>query len=288
MKAYPVENHMPSLVPEGKNWKLIWADEFDAPELDLTKWDFRESMMGRPCQHWVKDAIELDGNSNIVFKIVKRDGVYCTTQLQTGYNFMDAPPENFGSDSVTGKNEGSQSWFNWQIGAIKEPKFMHKYGYYECRCKLQKNSGWWTAFWLQSPIQGSTLNPEFSGIEVDIMENFNHSDETIIQHNNHWNGCGSQHQSTGAHNVQLSNTEDGYHVFGVEWTKDFYRYYVDGIMTWEVKAPYPVSQTEQFIYLTTEAIGYRKSTWHCWDKLQAAYEAGDTFVVDYVRVFDEV
>ncbi len=288
MKEYAVKHHAPSLLPEGKNWKLVWADEFDGETLDTDKWDFRESMMGRPCKHWVKDAWELDGKSNIVFKILKRDGIYCTTQLQTGYNFMDAPAEGFGSDSVTGKNAGNQSWFNWQIGTIKEPKFMHKYGYYECRCKLQKSGGWWSAFWLQSPIQGSTLNPEFSGIEVDIMENFNHTEETVIQHNNHWNGCGSQHKSTGSFRVPLQETADGYHVFGLEWTKDYYRYYVDGVMTWEVKAPDPVSQTEEFVYLTTEAVGYRNPNWHRWEALEQAYASGDTFVVDYVRVFDEI
>ena len=26
------------------------------------------------------------------------------------------------------------------------PKFMHRYGYYECRCRLQQKAGWWSAF----------------------------------------------------------------------------------------------------------------------------------------------
>jgi beta-glucanase (GH16 family) len=41
---------------------------------------------------------------------------------------------------------------------------MHKYGYYEIRCKLPKQPGWWAAFWLQSPTIGSTLDP------ADLME----------------------------------------------------------------------------------------------------------------------
>ena len=166
---------------------------------------------------------------------------------------------------------------------------MHKYGYYECRCKMQQKEGWWSAFWLQSPIIGTTLNPEFSGVEVDIMEQFwrtKYEPHNIITHNNHWNGYGTQHQSTGAFRVPLKETEDGYHIFGLEWTDEYYRYYVDGEMTWEVKAPYPVSQTEQFILISTEAVGYRASGWSQWEDLEKA--EGDTFTVDYVRVFDEV
>ena len=291
MKKFEVENHAPSLLPEGKSWKLVWADEFDGKTLDSTKWVARLNMMGKRSPHWVEDAYEIDGKSNIVFKLEKRNGVYCTTQLQTGYNLMDGESEEYDVSSAENREaeEKNENYYKWPIGEIKQPKFMHKYGYYECRCKMQQKEGWWSAFWLQSPIIGTTLNPEFSGVEVDIMEQFwrtKYEPHNIITHNNHWNGYGTQHQSTGAFQVPLKETEDGYHIFGLEWTDEYYRYYVDGEMTWEVKAPYPVSQTEQFILISTEAIGYRSSSWSQWEDLEKA--EGDTFTVDYVRVFDEV
>ena len=40
MKTFEVENHEPSLLPDGE-WKLVWYDEFDGTELDRSKWDFR-------------------------------------------------------------------------------------------------------------------------------------------------------------------------------------------------------------------------------------------------------
>ena len=291
MKKFEVENHVPSLLPDGKNWELVWADEFDGKTLDRTKWVPRLNMMGSRSPHWVEDAYEIDGNSNLVFKLEKRNGVYCTTQLQTGYNFMDGSPEEFDFLSAEDRESGAgnKNYYKWPIGEIKQPKFMHKYGYYECRCKMQQKEGWWSAFWLQSPIIGSTLNAEFSGVEVDIMEQFwrtKYEPHNIITHNNHWDGYGTQHKSTGAFQVPLKETADGFHVFGLEWTSEYYRYYVDGEMTWEVKAPYPVSQTEQFILVSTEAVGYRSSDWTQWEDLENA--VGDTFVVDYVRVFDEV
>ena len=33
--------HAKSLLPAGKKWKLVWNDEFDGTELDMTKWSFR-------------------------------------------------------------------------------------------------------------------------------------------------------------------------------------------------------------------------------------------------------
>lgn len=290
METYKVEDHVASVLPDGK-WNLVWADEFDGDTLDRTKWDTRLYMMGRRAEQFVEDAYELDGNSNLILKLIERDGRYCTTQLQTGYNFMDLPGEVFDpseTESVVEKKE-AECYFKWQIGEIKKPKFMHKYGYYECRCKMQEREGWWSAFWLQSPIIGSTMDPEFSGVEVDIMEQFwrtKYEPHHIITHNNHWNGYGSQHETTGAYQVKLKETEDGFHTFGLEWTPEYYRYYVDGEMTWEVTVPYPVSQTEQFLLVSTEAVGYRNSGWEQWDDLKTA--AGDTFVVDYVRVFDRV
>lgn len=287
MKKYEVANKVPSILPDGE-WKLVWNDEFDKGELDRNKWDFRRSMMGKYCKQWVADVgIEFD-EDNIIFKLIEKDGVYCSSQLQTGYNFMDGSAQEFdalGNESKKSES-GTVQYFSWPIGEIKEPKFMKKYGYFECRCKMQEKDGWWCAFWLQSPIIGSTMNPEFSGVEVDIMEQF--SLPNAIQHANHWNGYGSQHKGSGAMNVELKETEDGYHTFGLQWTKDFYRYYVDGQLTYEIKADgeFPVSQTEQFVLISTEAIGYRSSTWNRWEATKAA--VGDKWVVDYVRVFDEV
>ncbi len=190
-------------------------------------------MMGRRCPHWTKEeGISFDGNSNIVFTVIEKDGQYYFTQLQTGYNFMDGQAEAYDAEAAEGRNTRTdiEHYFKWPIGEIREPKFMHKYGYYECRFKLQEKPGWWSAFWMQSPTIGSTLDPEQSGVEMDIMEGFYGTwpeKNNFIQHNNHWNGYGSQHQSTGNHDVVMQDTEDGFHTVGVEWTPDAYRYYVD-------------------------------------------------------------
>ena len=80
---------------------------------------------------------------------------------------------------------------------------------------------------------------------------------------------------------------DEYHTFGMLWEKDGYTFFVDGVQDGE-KVTSPVSQIPQFILISTEVMGYRGSN-HAADA--RAYEAvteNDKFIVDYVRVFDEI
>ena len=163
MKQYEVAGHAPSLVPEGKNWKLVFSDEFDGRELDRSKWDFRREIMGTWHKAWCgEEGVELDGQSNCVFKLTEKEGEVCSAQLQTGYNFMDAVKDDAGTKYSGG--------LNWPIAPLKENKYLHAHGYYECRCRLQRQEGWWSAFWIQSPIIGASLNPAQSGVEIDVME----------------------------------------------------------------------------------------------------------------------
>ena len=280
MKKFYVEGHEPSLLPEGKEWKLVWNDEFDGTELDRTKWDYRLHMMGKRHKTWDSDGVKLDGNSNAVFSIYEKDGQICSAQLQTGYNFMDAPH----TDEALFGGGGGEPGLVWPIGKLREHKFLHRYGYYECRCKLQKYEGWWSAFWLQSPVIGSSLDPEFSGVENDIMESF-HAGK-IIHHANHHGGYGVDHVQINTGNG-MDISLDEYHTFGMLWTPEGYTFYVDGKQDGETLTG-AVSHIPQFILISTEVNGYRSSTHTATDEAKEAAKLGDTFVVDYVRVFDIV
>ena len=126
-------------MPEGKNFKLVFSDEFDGDTLDETKWDYRTSMMGKEHPAWTRSGVKLDGNSNCVFTLIlDENGNAVSSQFQTGYNFMDEPVK---------KTDFCGAALQWPIGKLKKNKFTHKYGYYECRCRLQQKKGWWTAFW---------------------------------------------------------------------------------------------------------------------------------------------
>ena len=259
-----------SLLPEGKQWKLVWNDEFDEVHLDTTKWGFRLHIMQTRYETWTTDAYEIDGKGNLLLKVYEKDGEFYTSQLQTGSNFMDRPGNQYGSTTLT-----------WPIAKLEKPKFVHRYGYYEIRCKLPREKGWWVAFWMQSPTIGASLDPLDAGVEIDIMENFTR--DGVISHNIHWNGYGKNHMGAGSGPIDMNLNDEEYHTYGVDWSPLGYVFYVDGKKTWRI--PGPVSHREQFILVSAECKGYREGS--PVPELKKA-KLPDYFMVDYVRVYDEI
>ena len=272
MKEFFVDGHAASLLPDGYDFDLVWSDEFDGDTLDETKWDYRLCMMGKRHPAWTDKGVKIEDGC-AVFSIFEEDGKIVSSQLQTGYNFLDAPCESVATD---------ENILQWQIGKLKKNKFTHRYGYYECRFKLQSMPGW-SAFWMQSPIIGSSLDAGVSGIEVDIMESF--SPGKVDPHVLHYNGYSVDHDSkiVGAERENVST--DGFHRVGVLWEDDGYTFFFDGVQDGE-KVTAPVSHIPEFLLISTEVNGYRTKNRTATDEAIAAAKAGDTFKVDYVRVFD--
>ena len=273
MFEFKVEGHESSLLPDEK-WQLVWSDEFDGTELDRSKWDFRLSMMGKRHPAWTDRGVRLDGKGNVVFELLEEDGRPVSSQLQTGYNFMDEPvvPTKFGKEAL-----------QWNIGKLHENLYTHRYGYYECRCRLQQNTdAWWSAFWIQSPIIGASLDPAETGAEIDVMECFKPG--KIAHHNVFYGGYGLDSKRISVGGIEgVDHTV--FHRFGLLWEPTGYTFYIDGVENGRVDAA--VSQRPEFILISTEVKGYRHDD-HL--PVQAAFDAigKDTFVVDYVRVFDPV
>lgn len=272
MKEYKVDGHVSSYLPEDKNWKLVWSDEFDGTELDRKKWDYRLSMMGNRYEAWTDKGVHLDGEGNCVFTLLEEDGRPVCSQLQTGYNFMDEPtiPTKFGNDAL-----------QWNIGKLKENKFTHSYGYYECRCKLQQMCGWWSAFWIQSSVIGASLDPADTGVEIDIMESFRPGN--VAPHSVFTGGYGLDMKN--AHiGGNINVNEEEYHTFGLLWDETGYTFFIDGKKDGHIDTF--ITERPEFILISTEPIGYRNDDHQPTKEAKAAI--GDMFIVDYVRVFDEI
>ena len=283
--SHTVEGHEPSLLPEGKSFKLVWHDEFDGDRLDESKWSYRTNFWGRRA-HWFATpedgCVEVSGGK-LHLKLTKLDnGQFVSPQLQTGELLWDIP------------HVPNPSGF-WPLPKRRKPKFVHKYGYYECRCRLQRKQGWWSAFWMQSEIQGTCLNPSVAGIEHDIMESFVPGE--VIVSAFHMNGYGPDYRGfhipaaydekpNGQGGYSLVVDTEEFHTFGLLWEPGGYSVYVDGRLRGSNNTA--VSHVPEFVLLTTEAKWYRNNrmTGKGVPELDAAAKAGDDFVVDYVRVYD--
>ena len=273
MQRFKMDGHADSLLPEGK-WNLVWHDEFDGQTLNRQKWDFRTEIMGKRhpgmCEN---EGVFLDGNSSLIFTLIEKDGRVCCATLQTGHNFMDAV-------RCQEKTKYSGRLY-WPIPTFRKPLFLHTYGYYECRCRLQRREGWWSAFWIQSPTIGASPDTSRTGVEIDVMESF-HPGE-LLEHCCHWGGYGSDHRMRSAGCRRSGFDTESYHLFGVLWTRQGYTFYVDGVEDGHMEGP--VSGCPQFLLIGAEVNGYREHFCH---SAEAAAAVGDTFAVDHIRVFDPV
>ncbi len=160
-------------------------------------------------------------------------------------------------------------------GAVNtEHKFEHAFGYFVARCKLPQQPGHWPAFWLMCPGVSTVGNEGRDGTEIDVIE-IPWRDGQLTS-NLHWDGYGKDHKTAGI-KFKSKDVTTGWHAFSFEWTPTEYTLFVDGKETWRTTAG-GVSQVPEYLLLTEE-IG----TWGG-DIKQATLP--DSFLVDYVRVYD--
>ena len=285
----PDNSHAESYLPAHKKWKLVWHDEFDGNCLDESKWNYRLDFWGVPSPTFTKEGVEVS-DSNLTINLVRKGYNFYSAHLQTGSLTFDIPNDP--------KHNEDHPGF-WPFGPKQEAKFMHRYGFYEIRCKLPKHSGWHAAFWLQAPGIGSHPNPEYAGVECDIMENYSQHSNGKIVCGNGWGGYGAESKWAGHFSYPYEETEDGWHYYAVDWSENGYIFYADGKEVGRQLPPdCPVSKIEQFILVSTECHGYNRifaqtggagdASKVCKpvDELFEAYP--DKYVIDFVRVYDEV
>lgn len=182
--------------PGGREWKLIWQDEFAGAKLDETKWN-RLGEWKRRDGFWVPDDAYLSGKGTLLLR-TRKDGERYT------------------------------------CGAVNtQGKFEHAFGYYVARCKMPTQPGHWPAFWMMSAGVGTVGNEGRDGTEIDIMEIPWRDGKVTF--NLHWDGYGKDHRSAGT-NTTLAALTDGFHDYGLWWTPAEYVFYVDSQEVWRTKA----------------------------------------------------
>ena len=182
--------------PEGKEWKLVWQDEFSGAALDETKWN-RLGDWKRRDGFWVKDDAYVDGQGHLVLR-TKKDGERLT------------------------------------CGAVNtRGKFEHAFGYLVARCQMPKQPGHWPAFWLMCDGVSKLGDEGRDGTEIDIVE-VPWRDGQLTS-NLHWDGYGKDHKSAGI-KFKVDGVMEGWHTFGLLWLPEEYVFYVDGKETWRTTA----------------------------------------------------
>jgi beta-glucanase (GH16 family) len=238
---------------------LVWEDEFDGTgDPDVTKWERQEynrrNNDNGPDGWWSREDSYLDGNGNLVIRVRK----------------------------IENKNGDGDSC-DYSVGALRSKgKFEKLYGKFEIRCKLPTQPGWWVAFWMMQGDVGSVENGGVDGTEVDIIEAFGWTNR--VQFAFHWDGYGDAHKSIGKP-LYPANIREGFHTFAMEWYPEMYVFFIDGKEYWRSEGG-GVCNREGYIKVTGEISteDWAINQWWAMDPAGATYP--DSFVVDYVRVYE--
>jgi len=181
---------------EGRQWKLVWHDEFDGPKLDESKWN-RLGDHVRKGGYWIKDDAYVNGKGSLILRT---------------------------------KQEGNR----FTCGAVNtRGKFEHAFGYFETRCKMPEQPGHWSAFWLMCDGVNTVGNDGRDGTEIDIIEMPWRDGGLTV--NLHWDGYKEQHESAGT-KFKLPRVVEGFHTYSLLWLPTVYVFYVDGREVWRSNA----------------------------------------------------
>lgn len=226
------------VTPEELGYKLIWEDQFEGHSLAPGKWEVRG--VGPRALGFVSPEAVTVENGFLKLHAFKKDGRIL-------------------------------------LGAVgTQGRFSARYGYFECRAELQKSSGIWAAFWIQSTEIAKGEDPAIYGAEIDIMECFKKLGPDIVSHNVHW-AYGPNQKSTRGMQSYRKGVSEGFHTFAVEWTPERYTFFVDGYKYYEVTTG--ISRIEEYLILSMEIPSDPKEL--------ATAVLPDVFTVDYVKVYQK-
>ena len=188
----------------GEEWKLVWADEFEADSLDVSIWNRQVVEAGRFNDEWQRYTSSSDNayieNDYLVIKAIHESDAH-------------------GKDQYTSARLNTANKLSW------------KYGKIAARIQLPHGNGIWPAFWmLGANIDengGDTPWPQCG--EIDILELYGSKDNGAIEANLHYADASDSHAMMGAVTFKLEEGRfaDDFHVFELDWDANQISWSVD-------------------------------------------------------------
>ena len=181
----------------------------------------------------------------------------------------------------------------WYTSGIEtEDKFEQTYGYFECRCKLAKGQGLWSAFWMMNSNVNKVVGHSKNGAEIDIFESpfwyLGENKRNLVTLNLHYNGYGLHTRYKNVGIFRLDNDPyENFNTYGVKWTSDAYTFYINGYEVAKT-AWGGVSGKPEYLILSCEVDGGNGKPTRGWS---GDIERNDKntfkaeYVVDYVRAY---
>lgn len=217
-------------------YEYVWGDEFEAEEVDLTKWGFYAHMSGTPTCKISYDREIID----------TADG---RLKLH-GIRYFDPADQNV--------------QYKMPYSTVTKYNMNFIYGYCEIRARMPFFRGAWPSFWTQSTDQvsskyGVTRTKKYF-VEIDVFEVFGSEKGEVVSNIHKWYDPG-QYDYANLHNAEgvthtmwnkekmiwtckdVNTINQEYHTYGWEWNPYVMSFYVDQelIMTYDIVNSYDLS-----------------------------------------------
>lgn len=246
-----------SIQNKKSKWKLVFSDEFNDTKMDTSKWNIENAPKKRVDIMLYSDDNQVEEKDGKAYIYYRKSSLNDTTYMAGRFN--------------------------------SNKKYAPTYGYLETKMHLVKPNGYQTAFWMMPEGKGmaSTTTPDGTandGAEIDIVEGNKLRSYSLGLH---WDGYAKPaHKGTGG-NIKMPNIHDTeYHIFALEWTPTYLKFYCDGKVVKEITDPKAIPQVAHYIYFSGSCFG--KNDWLQGDvRMNEFIQKGGVAeaYIDYVRVF---
>ena len=187
------------------NWELLWSDEFDGADLDISKWN---KLSWRP--GWVNNELQAytERDTNIFL-----ENGYLVLQglIDPGFSGTDYNGNNYNADYTSGR-------------VNTDGKFSTTHGRFDIRAKLPKGKGSWPAIWMLGESISSIGWPDCG--EIDIMEHVGY-DEGMIHGSIHTEEYNHMYNTQRSGSKYIEDVTNTFHVYSLEWSPFYLRYLID-------------------------------------------------------------
>ena len=236
--------------PEPEERVLVWSDEFDGTSLDLNNWSFE---LGDGCPNlcgWGNNELQSYTDSN--------------HRLEDGMLVISA------------NNEAEYT----STRILTKDKQEFTYGRIETRVKVPTGAGLWPAFWALGADIDTVSWPDCG--EIDIMEYVGKNPGQIFTsvhtRSSHGNTINTQI-------TPVPGIEEGFHVFAIDWTKDYIDFFLDSNRVYRYAAQTQTLETwpfnKPFFLLINLAIGGNFG-----GPVASSVQFPKEYFIDYVRVYE--
>lgn len=202
---YPAANLTDDPYQAGAQWQLVWADEFDNPELNPANWNRQVVEAGHYNAEWQRYT---DDERN--------------AYIDNGCLVIKAIHE--------GKSHGENRYTSARLNTAQKQSW--RYGKIAARIQLPYGQGLWPAFWMLGAncIESGGDTPWPQCGEIDILELYGSKDDGMVKANIHYAGPDEKHAMLHPPTFKLPKGRfaDAFHVFEIEWDEREIRWLVDG------------------------------------------------------------